>query len=590
MEILKVTPEAMNIERLKQGVMPVLFNHDRDKVIARVDNIYIKDKKAYADITFDKDEKSTTIMDKVESGSLRGMSVGYQPKLFEVVPKGETNSDGVEGPAYIITKWEVLEFSVVSIPADPTVAAGREEKQAEKSAPVPITPISPANEPTDKKEKKETEKMDEKEMQKKQQEERAAAEEKARMAERKRCTDISALCRETNMTEEATKKFIDDGTTMDDVRAAVLTEMIKKNQATPTTKATVTADEGDKLRDVITDGILLRAGLHPKNAAAGADNFRNMRMKEVAVMCLERAGEKDARYMSEGELLKRALTTTGAFSAILDDTAHKALSGKYLEAGTTYQDWVDYGSLRDFKAAKVYKLSAASMPKRIPEGGEFTYQELSTDGTNVMLETEGTGFSYTRQMLINDDLDLLAKVPQLIVAGFERKKNMLAYQALTGVTFSAKNGNLATAAALNTDSLTEMRAMMRQQKDFSGKAVLNIVPGYLLVPSTLETKAFQLIASNSDPSSSNSGVKNAFQSSMQVITDANLDDSSKTAFYVVAKHGFVDGVQVSYLNGQTDVIIDSGMDTDTLGWKFRFYHDFDVRALDFKGFVKNAGK
>ena len=57
MEILKVTSEAMDTSRFQQGVMPVLFNHDRDHVIARVDNLYIKDGKAYADITFDSDDE-----------------------------------------------------------------------------------------------------------------------------------------------------------------------------------------------------------------------------------------------------------------------------------------------------------------------------------------------------------------------------------------------------------------------------------------------------------------------------------------------------------------------------------------------------
>jgi len=583
MEILKVTSEAMDTSRFQQGVMPVLFNHDRDHVIARVDNLYIKDGKAYADITFDSDDESATIMAKVESGSLRGVSVGYFPKLWETIPQGEVNADGIKGPAIVVTKWEVLEFSIVSIPADPTVAAGRDLETKEDK------PVSTANEPQDKKQKKETEKMNEKELMEKQQAETAAREEKARMAERARCTDITALCRETGIADEQMKKFIDDGTSMADVRTAVLSEMIAKNKATAIVKATVTEDEDDKIRAAVSDGILLRAGLRPKTLAEGADNFRNMRMKEVAIMCLERAGEKNARYMGEGELLKRALTTTGAFSAILDSTANKALSGKYLESGATYQDWVQYGSLHDFKAAKIYKLSAASVPTKIPEGGEFKFQELSTDGTNVQLETEGTGFTYTRQMLINDDLDLLAKVPQMIIAGFERKKNLLAYSALTGITYSSANKNLATAAALTTASLTAMRKLMRKQKDFSGKATLNIVPGYLLVPTGLETTAYQLMASSSDPSSNNAGVANAFKSSLQVVVDPALDDNSETAYYMVARPGYVDTIQVSYLNGQSNVIIDSGMDPDALGWKFRFYHDFDVRALDIKGFVKNAG-
>ena len=67
-EILRVSDSSMNTERFSAGVMPVLFNHDRDKVIARVDKIWTEGSKAYADITFDDDELSERILKKVESG------------------------------------------------------------------------------------------------------------------------------------------------------------------------------------------------------------------------------------------------------------------------------------------------------------------------------------------------------------------------------------------------------------------------------------------------------------------------------------------------------------------------------------------
>lgn len=124
-EILRVSDSSMNTERFNAGVMPVLFNHDRDKVIARVDKIWTEGSKAYADITFDDDELSERILKKVESGSLRGVSVGYNIQNYSIIERDETSTDGIEGPALIADKWEVFEISIVSIPADAAVGVGR---------------------------------------------------------------------------------------------------------------------------------------------------------------------------------------------------------------------------------------------------------------------------------------------------------------------------------------------------------------------------------------------------------------------------------------------------------------------------------
>ena len=95
-EILRVTEESLVTERFKAGVMPVLFNHDRDKVIARVDNITIENGVAYADVTFDNDDFAESIRAKVESGSLRGVSVGYEIINYSIIERDQTSADGIE--------------------------------------------------------------------------------------------------------------------------------------------------------------------------------------------------------------------------------------------------------------------------------------------------------------------------------------------------------------------------------------------------------------------------------------------------------------------------------------------------------------
>lgn len=131
-EILDHADGACDLSRLNEiGV--VLFNHDRNKVIGKIENAWVEDNRGKAKIKFDSDNDAKVIMEKVAKGTLKGVSVGYVIDNYEIVEKGKTSTDGrFEGPCYIARKWTPLEISIVSIPADSTVGVGRsfdEEKE-----------------------------------------------------------------------------------------------------------------------------------------------------------------------------------------------------------------------------------------------------------------------------------------------------------------------------------------------------------------------------------------------------------------------------------------------------------------------------
>lgn len=125
-EILSHKDGAIDLTRLNE-IGCLLFNHSRDKVIGRIDKTWIKDDRGHALVTFDEDEESEKIYQKVKSGTLKGVSVGYQVDSWEEVAAGKTSSDGNHiGPCSIALRWMPYEISIVSIPADATVGVGRE--------------------------------------------------------------------------------------------------------------------------------------------------------------------------------------------------------------------------------------------------------------------------------------------------------------------------------------------------------------------------------------------------------------------------------------------------------------------------------
>lgn len=131
-EILDHTEGAIDMTRLTEmGV--VLYNHKRDNVIGKVTRAWVEDGKGRAEIEFDSDDQSEIIRQKVESGTLKGVSVGYMVDSWEEVMPGKQSSDGrFTGPCSIARRWAPYEISIVSIPADTTVGVGRGMEQVQE--------------------------------------------------------------------------------------------------------------------------------------------------------------------------------------------------------------------------------------------------------------------------------------------------------------------------------------------------------------------------------------------------------------------------------------------------------------------------
>lgn len=125
-EVLDHSDGAVDLTRINEiGCM--LFNHNRDKVIGKINRAWIENMRGMAEVEFDEDADSELIYQKVASGTLKGVSVGYQIDSWEEVMPNKQSADGrFTGPVDIARKWTPYEISIVSVPADPTVGVGRE--------------------------------------------------------------------------------------------------------------------------------------------------------------------------------------------------------------------------------------------------------------------------------------------------------------------------------------------------------------------------------------------------------------------------------------------------------------------------------
>lgn len=591
-EILRCTAEAMNTARFDNGVMPVLFNHKRDEVIGKPTRLWVQNGRAYAEIQFDEDEASQRIMKKVESGSLRGVSVGYRVTEWRIVERGETSDDGIQGPAWIAERWEVFEISIVSIPADTSVGVGRslefedyfdnglisenggmtmddnarqnhQDDQQRAADPVPAPAAT--NEPDI-------------------EAERAAA----INAERQRTTQIDNLCRQFGIENEQRDAWVQNGTSVEQVNSDLLSILGQRNTPSATAGSIqVGEDAADKKRAVYRDGFLLRSGITLANPVSGADRIRHMSMMNITQDMLMSLGERNVMSMAPEELLKRGMTT-GMLPLLFSDITKVSLAEGYQAADATYDKWAYIGSVPDFRERKEIRFGVDEEPKKIPENGEFTEAILKEGKVSFKIDTYGRSYSYTRQMFINDDKYVLTKIPYLLGRKYPLLINRLSYTALAGGTYTA-SVNLGTAGTISSTTLTEAMKLLRLRKDPITKESLRIRPKFLVVPVAQEAAAAQFLASTADPEAQNSGVKNIYQGALTLISDPDLDAINSNAWYLMGAPVDGEGVRVDFLNGNTTPFIDSQASDDALAWKFRNYFDFGVTMLSTLGYVKNAG-
>jgi len=585
-EILCHDEECIKLERFNNGLGTVLFNHDRDAVVGHIEKVWLEDNRGKALVRFDTDEQSETIFQKVQSGTLQGVSVGYAINRYEVLEDEDTKSTNgrFNGPAYVVTDWEPLEISIVSVPADPTVGVGRSAEEIHTS-------IDTQEDNT---------RMDQEKNLEVQEVKSAPVEtgltqadlQKAMEQERKRTSEITAMFRDFDV--EGADEAIVLGKSVEEAREMVMDQLRARNKGVSVTMGEA---ESDKFRAAAQDAVLMAAGIPVADAAPGAQELRGYSMVEMARESLRRESGSTVNFGDNMELARAAINSTSTFPAIMSNLANKSVMVGFNEAETTYQIWAGKGSNRDFKEAARVALSEAGTLELVPEGGQFKQDSFGEASARTKVATYGKLFSLTRQAIINDDLGLFSKIATKYGSAAKRLVNKMVYAQLTGnvkmqdnvALFDAKHGNVAgTGEALSVKAIAKAITAMRRQKGITGEATLNITPKYLVVPPELEMTAYQIVNSSAAVDGVNSGVANPYKGRFIVVADAELTDPD--AWYLVADATQHDTIEVTYLNGVETPRLETRQGFDVDGIEYKVAFDCGVSALDFRGLYKNAGK
>lgn len=541
-EFLEVLDTAGLDLALSRGAS-VLDSHQQggvSNILGSIDDIRVEGTEVIARIRFSTRPEIADIVSDIAAGIIRFLSVGYQ------VDGWKAGKDTSGERTMTATKWSIREASFVAVPADPTART--------RSRDLPgLTDRASDN---------------------------RAIRELARRA------GVPALADD----------LIDRGATIDQARAAIMSEMLDRNVIVRSGRDhnMLTLDNPAVMVRAMGEALYCRVAPQ-SNPSGEARQFIGLTIPEMAREVLRRQGVATTG-MSTDTVITRALHTTSDFALILGDTVGRTLRASYGAAPAGVRQLARETTAPDFRKKSRLMLDASGFTlEKVNEAGEFKSGTMAEAGESYAVDSYGRIFGISRKALVNDDIgafsDLARRLGQA-AAGFEAQflVNLLIANAGLGPVmsdgnelFDAAHGNVSGSGAAPSElTLSAARLAMRKQTG-PGGGLIAVTPRYLLVPSELETPSEKLLT---EIQATTTEDVNPF-ARLSLIVEPRL--TSATRWYLVADPAGIDGLEFSYLAGAPGPQIESraGFEVDGVQTKVRL--DYGAGFVDWRGWYSNAG-
>ena len=582
-EQLEVSADAIDLTRVGANLCPFLNAHNaRDVagVLGRVTEARVEGDQLVGTVAFADTDAGRAAEGQVSRGELTGISIGYNVRTWTLTEQTDTSD------TWTATRWELLEVSLVPVPADPLAGvrsapqgnppvsgdnATNEEDDMRRNLPGDAGTPTPTPAPA-------------------QTVSRFAATDAVDFMEQARSFGVETRARE--LVDQNSRGEI--GT--EAARAAIMQAAAEAQRAqtgglrgTPGFGANGQQEEGS--RNAIVDALAARTLREQPNDAAR--EFMGMRLLEIAA---SRAGLSPRER--DPITILRAAHTSSDFPLLMESAGNRVLLARYNAAAPTYRDIAARRDLTDFKVTKL--LRAGDFPTLLPyaEDGEIKAGTIGEGKEEVVLGSYGRILRLSRQAIVNDDLGAFDQVFGSIgrmIARFENN-TFYAMKAQNGglgpklsdgkTLFHADHGNLTSGAAagdIDIDSLGVGRAAIRTQKDMDGQ-ILNISPTRIVVGPAKETRAEQII---SPLQPALMGDVNPFAGRLTPTVDGTIVGP---AWELYADPSDLPTFMYGYLADAPGprVISEETFNVDGMAW--RVTEDFYAGAVDYRGAYRNTGK
>ena len=611
-EKLDVNSDAMNTQRVAKGKCNFLLNHDRNQFLGRVLSVWFEKStggdKAYAEIEFDEDAESDKWFQRVVKKLITSVSFGYR-YLEDGIKLDEIDEDSGDD-TYRVVSYELLEISLETVPEDDDVGTTRslysanakfieqvrslvsDENDTEASELI-TDPISNLPKIIQKRrEDKEQEKM--------------AKNNEATKAERSRIMKIQKFARTLKIDDD---DFV-EGLIEKDLKADEAYEkMIEKRQSweaenlpsniNPSSDAELGEGENEKVLSGLRSAVFTRSS-NGKYTEENQD-YRFYRLPDVCRKIMEMKGDRSFR--PPHETVSRAMLTT-EFQNLMSNLAKKTLQKSY---DTQPQPWRSFVSeqrqLSDYKEIASIKLSNSPDMAVKAENADYKIVRLQDGGEKWSLVKQGFILEMSEELIVNDDLNALSKVPKMAGISAARAESRLVNNALFSQNmndgkplFDASRNNIGTAAPIGDDALREAKLYFRLQRGLKSlnndkteqdNEPLNLTPKFIYTPATLEDEVIKRFIVKTQAMRTED--VNAYYGMLEPLVDAWLDGASTESYYFVGDPAVMDVLEIGYMMGSEGVQIAEEVNFDNDALRIKAKHVFGAKPIDPNAFFKNPG-
>lgn len=614
-EELDITTDSIRETRLKKG-LSVIDSHrpySIDNVFGITEDYTIENGELRGKVRFAQDAQSDIIYQKVKDKILRHVSLGYRVHEYTVATQASPENLQV----LRATDWTPTELSFVAVSFEDNngvrslsseelqkrgstadnlatikgITMTEEERKAKAKADADALAVEQA--------RIKAESTPAKQVETQAPQVDAGATRQADLAVMLRAVDNAGL-----PVEFATRHF-SEGTTVQDFNSAVIAELGRetaKEKVNPVLKSDQRSDEKANVRQGVMDSIAIRAGLTVKDSKHAQD-FSGMTLFETAREFLRGQGE-NVMGMSRQKLASRAFHSTSDFPLLLANVMNKNLLGGYTEVAQTFRDLGHKTTVNDFREKHTIRLGDAPDLMPLNENGEYKSGTFSESGEKYAISTYARKIGFTREMLINDDMSGLTKVPRMMGQAGSRLESdivwglILGYDFINGKAkptllsdgkelFSTDHKNIITGAtsAISQEALSNLRKLGRKMKTLDGK-MMNVTYQNLVIGEDIETETEKLLLGTI--LAHTTGDTNPFTNKLNFRVEPRLTIVDPVAYYAFSNA--METFEYATLQGEEDMYTEMVTSTDSDGLTLKIRKDFGAGIVDFRGMAKSAGK
>lgn len=409
----------------RQKTLPLLFNHDRNKLIGIVEKLDQDEHRTYATVRFSSSEDGQKAKAMVDERVLVNCSFQYEIRDYDEI-RGENREDD----QIIATSWEIFEVSLVTIPADSNVGVYRDLETNQKEIKMALRGQENSENKVNDSDQQVRENVREAAIEEARRVE--AEREQVRKSERQRIENIYSLCRQFNIEDSERENMIRSNESIENIRSHVL-DLLGKRSVSPVGVASRGISEDIGLTAAERSNSNLVRAL---NAALTGDWSKAGFEREVSQTLAKRSGRETTGFFMPSDVTMQRDTTPGYFV------------GQPTQGGNLVATDLRSGSFIDLLRAKamvtrmgatvisglvgnveIPRQTGASTTYWLAEKGDPTESNATFDKVSLKPKTIGALSSVSRNLLLQSSMNVEAFV-----------RNELAVSLALGIDLAALCG------------------------------------------------------------------------------------------------------------------------------------------------------